>query len=159
MSSLDEGGDVFVKCPLNMKIAEEGLAALDEKGFKFQTGRGGGQGDIPSPLLWVAALDTLLSVLRKHKSEFKTQDLMGRSYPVEKIAYADDLLSIEATIEALQAKAHLISAWCIFTGIEISYTKLRSFGVHWGVPRKDPPLIVHSKGWAPRSISMKMMAP
>jgi altronate dehydratase len=72
MTSLDEGGDVFVKCPLNMKIAEERLAALDEKGFKFQTGRGTGQGDIPSPLLWVAALDTLLSVLRKHKSEFKT---------------------------------------------------------------------------------------
>ena len=82
MTSLDEGGDVFVRCPKNIKIAERGLKALDEEGDKFQTRKGTGQGDIPSPLLWVAALDTLLTILRKHKSEFKTQDLMGQSHPV-----------------------------------------------------------------------------
>ena len=38
LTSLDEGGDVFVKCPKNLKIAERGLAALDEEGAKFQTG-------------------------------------------------------------------------------------------------------------------------
>ena len=101
LTSLDEGGDVFVKCPKNLKIAERGLAALDAEGEKFQTGRGTGQGDIPSPLLWVAALDTLLTILRKHKSEFKTQDINGQSHPVETIAFADDLLSIESTMEAL----------------------------------------------------------
>ena len=115
MTSLDEEGFVFVKCPKNMKAAEEGLVALEDKGLKFSTRRGTGQGDIPFPLLWVAALDTLLTLLRKHKSEFKTQDLSGQSHPVETIAYADDLLSIESTMEALQAKAHLISAWCIIT--------------------------------------------
>ena len=57
-------------------------------------------------------------------------------------------------MEALQAKAKIISAWCLFTGIEISYTKLRTFGVHWGIWRKDPPLIVFGKGWVPRSITM-----
>ena len=61
-----------MKCPKNLKIAERGLAALDEEGAKFQTGRGTGQGDIPSPLLWVAALDTLLTILRKQKSELRT---------------------------------------------------------------------------------------
>ena len=130
LTSLDEGGDVFVKCPKNMKIAERGLKALDDEGVKFQTKKGTGQGDIPSPLLWVAAMDTLLTMLRAHKSEFKTQDLSGQSHPVETIAFADDLLSIESTMEALQRKAHLISAWCILTGKEISYTKLRTFGVH-----------------------------
>ena len=73
---------------------------------------------------------------------------------METIAFADDLLSIESTMEALQAKAHLISAWCILTGIEISYTKLRTFGIHWGPRKKNNPLIVHSKEWAPSKVPM-----
>ena len=84
---------MFVKCPKNIKIAEGGLEALDREGIKFRTCKGTGQGDIPSPLLWVAALDTLLTTLRRIPSEFKTQDLAGVSYPVETIAFADDLLS------------------------------------------------------------------
>ena len=147
LTSLDCNGDVFVKCPKNIKIAENGLDHLDNNGDKFQTGKGTGQGDIPSPLLWVAALDTLLTTLRKHPSEFKLQDLAGQSHPVETIAFADDVLSIESTMEALQNKANLISAWCIFTGIEISSTKLRTFGAHWVVPQKNYPLIVYSKNW------------
>ena len=33
MTSLDQGGDVFVKCPKNIKIAEGGLEALDREGI------------------------------------------------------------------------------------------------------------------------------
>ena len=119
MSSLDAGGFVFVKTPKNMKIAERGYNSLEFEGDKFETKRGTGQGDIPSPLLWVAALDTLLAAMRRRRSEFKTLDLMGRSHSAETIAFADDVLSIEATLEALQNKADIISAWCILTGIEI----------------------------------------
>ena len=155
MTSLDQGGDVFVKCPKNIKIAEGGLEALDRDGVRFQTCKGTGQGDIPSPLLWVAALDTLLTTLRRIPSEFKTQDLSGMSHPVETIAFADDLLSIESTMEALQAKADIISAWCLLTGIEISVKKLRTFGVHWGIWRKDNPLLVHTKGWTPMEIKVR----
>ncbi len=100
-------------------------------------------------------MDTLLTLLRRHKSEFKIQDVSGQSHTVESIAFADDVLSIESTMAALQAKAHLISAWCILTGIEISYTKLRTFGVHWGVQKSDPPLLVHSAGWIRRNILTK----
>ena len=175
LTSLDDGGNVFVRSPKNIKIAERGLDALDREGDKFQTKKGTGQGDIPSPLLWVAALDTLLTVLRKHKSEFKTMDLEGQSHPVETIAFADDLLSIEAKSEALQKKADIISAWCILyrshlgspseetdiisawcilSGIEISHTKLRTFGIHWGISKKNEPLVVHSKGWIPSEVAM-----
>ena len=56
---------------------------------------------------------------------------------------------------ALQAKAHLISAWCILTGIEILFTKLRTFGVHWGVWKKDPQLVVHGLGWRRREVITK----
>ncbi len=100
-------------------------------------------------------MDTLLTILRRHRSEFKIQDVYGQSHAVESIAFADDVLSIESTMAALQAKAHLISAWCILTGIEISYTKLRTFGVHWGVHKVDPPLLVHSSGWIRRAIVTK----
>ena len=99
-----------MKCPKNIKIAEGGLEALDRDGVRFRRCKGTGQGDIPSPLLWVAALDTLLTTLRRIPSEFKTQDLLGTAHPVETIAFADDLLSIESTMDALQAKADIISA-------------------------------------------------
>ena len=121
---------VFVKCPKNIKIAEGGLEDLYRDGVRFRTCKGTGQGDIPSPLLWVAALDTLLTTLRKIPIKFKTQDLLGTAHPVKTIAFADDLLSIESTMEALQAKADNISAWCLLTEIEILVKKLKAFGVH-----------------------------
>ena len=77
------------------------------------------------------------------------------SHPVETIAFADDLLSIESTMGALQEKADIISAWCVLTGIEISVKKLRTFGVHWGVWKKDNPLLVHTKGWTPMEIKIR----
>ena len=79
MISMDDEGEVFVKCPHNMEIAERGIAALDKEGISFKTMKGVGQGDTPSPLFWVAVLDTLLTALRKKPSEFKIQDLDGQT--------------------------------------------------------------------------------
>ena len=76
------------------------------------------------------------------------------SHPMETIAFADDLLSIKSTVGALQEKADIISAWCVLTGIEISVKNLRTFGVHWGVWKKDNPLLVHTKGWTPMEIKI-----
>ena len=33
--------------------------------------------------------------------------------------------------------------------------KLRTFGVHWGIWRKDNPLLVHTKGWTPMEIKVR----
>ena len=116
-----------------------------------------GQGDTPSPLFWVAVLDTLLTALRKKPSEFKIQDLDGQTYPADDMAFADDLQSLEAKAKALQVKADMVSAWCICTGIEISRDKMRTFGAHWGVHKGDnPKLVVHTKGWTPEKFEMKM---
>ena len=157
MIGLDIGGKVFVKCPRNQEIAERGLAALDKEGYSFQTQKGIGQGDMPSPLFWVAVLDTLLSTLRSMPSGFRVQDMNGNTYPADDMAYADDLQSSEASSKALQDKADIVSAWCIFTGINISYDKLRTYGVHWGIHRgENPPLTIHIDNWEKMEVEMKM---
>ena len=91
MIGLDVGGKVFVKCPKNMEVAERGLAALDKEGYSFLTEKGIGQGDMPSPLFWVAVLDTLLSTLRSMPSGFRIQDMNGNTHPAEDMAYADEI--------------------------------------------------------------------
>jgi hypothetical protein len=113
--------------------------------------KGVGQGDKPSPLYWVAVIDTLLCALRKRPSGFRVQDLDGNSYP------AEDMQSMEATAMALQVKADIVSGWCQYTGIQISKTKMRTFGTHWGVYKgSNPPLVIHEKNWKGTEVEMKM---
>jgi hypothetical protein len=111
MIGLDDGEQIFVKCPRNMEIAERGIEALGKDGYKFKSMKGVGQGDKPSPLYWVAVMDTLLSALRDKPSGFRVQDLDGNTYPAEDMGYADDLQSIEAEAAALQTKANIVSGW------------------------------------------------
>ena len=100
---------------------------------------------------------TLLSALRKVPSGFRIQDLDGNTYPAEEMAYADDLQSMEASSDALQTKADIVSGWCQYTGIEISKTKMRTFGTHWGVFKgQNPPLLIHGTDWAVTEVEMKM---
>ena len=148
---------MYVKCPKNLNILERGIEALRNEGYRFKARKGVGQGDLPSPLFWVAVLDTLLTALRNFPSEFKIQDLEGRTHPAEDLGYADDLQSIEASHRALQDKANMVSAWCIYTGIQISHTKMRTFGTHWGVHKGgNPELLIYTKGWKPIKVEMKM---
>ena len=56
LTSLDAGGRVYVRSPHNVELAKKGK--LEEEGDGFETGKRVGQGDVPSPLLWVAAFDT-----------------------------------------------------------------------------------------------------
>ena len=52
----------------------------------FITEKGVGQGDIPSPLLWVAAFDIALTALAMVQSGFKVLDLSSRAVEVSDIA-------------------------------------------------------------------------
>ena len=84
-----------------------------------------------------------MSALRNIPSSFRVQDLDGNTYPAEEMGYADDLQSMEASAAALQTKADVVSGWCQFTGIEISQSKMRTFGTHWGVYKgQNPPLVM-----------------
>ena len=130
------------------KQGKSGLLPTDG----FVTGKGVGQGDIPSPLLWVAAFDTLLSSLMDD-NEFKRQDLSGETHGSTDTAFADDLISIAATAKALQDKADIVSAWCLYTGLKISHGKLRTFGIKWGADQTaSPPLIIRGPDWSPTEV-------
>ena len=75
----------------------------------FMTEKGVGQGDIPSPLLWVAAFDIALTALAMVHSGFKVLDLSSLAVEVSDIAYADDLVSVCASPIVLQEKADIMS--------------------------------------------------
>jgi hypothetical protein len=73
------------------------------------------------------------------------------------MGYADDLQSIEAEAAALQTKANIVSGWCQYTGIEISKSKMRNFGTHWGVFKgQNPPLVINGASWSPTDVPMRM---
>ena len=64
---------------------------------------------------------------------------------------------MEASAATLQTKADVVSGWCQFTGIEISQSKMRTFGTHWGENKgQNPPLVIHGKGWEKTEVPMKM---
>jgi hypothetical protein len=64
---------------------------------------------------------------------------------------------MEASAEALQRKADILSGWCQYTGVEISKSKMRTFGTHWGVcVGENPKLVIHDKDWEATEIDMKM---
>ncbi len=48
----------------------------------------------------------------------------------------------------LQAKADVVSAWCLIMGVKISHAKFRTFGMDWGTKKKvEGKLIIHTEGW------------
>ena len=99
-----------------------------KEGRGFTRDKGVGQGDVPSPMLWVAAFDSLLTALGEIPSGFKTQDIDGKIKMVKDVAFADDLISVTGNLEGLQQKADVMGAWCVITGVEIATKKLRTFG-------------------------------
>ena len=98
-----------------------------------------------------------LAALDKEGYSFLTEKGIGPRYAaINTQVYADDLQSSEASAKALQNKADIVSAWCLFTGINISYDKLRTFGVHWGVHKGDnPPLTIQIGKWEEMQVGMK----
>ena len=152
--SIDKAGMTYVRTPLNEEI--NGRGRLKEEGFGFERSKGMGQGDVSSPLLWVAVFDMLLTALKEIKNEFKTQDIDGRTVEVPDIAFADDLISITATIEGLQRKADIISGWCMATGVKVAVSKLRTFGIVWGVDKgKMETIVLTESGGGKKEVEVK----
>ena len=137
--SYDTNGRTIVGTPL----ARDTLRRRGTKAFSlhpsptnlwcFDAVVGTGQGDIPSPCNWNAFFDILLTALSSASTQpfsTRSQDHLIRT--TQDTAYADDLLSISATTVGLQAKADIVSAFCIIFGMDIAASKLRAVQIHWG---------------------------
>jgi hypothetical protein len=155
--AMDDGGHSVVRSPIAYAtMRTEGRAGLRAKGMDFVAKRGAGQGDVPSPLNWVAFYDILLDALEEVKGDTFTQSTRGTNSKAGESAYADDLLTKKALMTALQLQADVISTFCIIFGLRLSLAKFRSFALTWGNARRleDYTLMIHETGWTPRPVAV-----
>ena len=127
--TVDEGGTV-VRTPYAIKELRRGTKR-DELAFTQE--RGIPQGDVVSPMIWVAVFDVVLDALQvAEQGTFYTKDRSGTTLPMEDVAYADDLVSVQGTHEGIQRKADMMSAACRILGFELATKKFRAFVYQWG---------------------------
>jgi hypothetical protein len=124
----------------------------------FDALRGTGQGDVTSPTCWVAVMDILLTALRQHDLLVCSTRYRGNGhhmYNSEETSYADDLESLCSSPGELQAKADIVSAFCILAGLQLSHGKLRRV-MQAHIPDGTPstPLTVHVYPWDPKLVTV-----
>jgi len=130
MSEVDRGGGTIVRTPYAIQAMKQGLRKED---LSFQQERGIPQGDVASPMIWVAVFDIVLDALAlAEEGTFYTKDRSGTPRKVGDIAYADDLVSVQGTATGLQNKADMMSAICRILGFELAIKKFRAFVFQWG---------------------------
>jgi len=119
--------------------------------FKAEVGTG--QGDVGSPLNWIAFFDILLCALDREHSDCPLIRSKGRLTKARDTGYADDLVSIMTSLAGLQRKANIVSAFAIIFGLDIAVAKLRACKVQWGQRHTmhvdNESLKVHHFGWDP----------
>ena len=72
---------------------------------------------------------------------------------VSDLGYADDLVSLSCTLDGLQHKADLMSAFALLFDLTISAPKLRA--VCLGTSPAHPTLTIHGPGWTPTVIPVR----
>jgi hypothetical protein len=142
MAYIDEGDNIQVKSPISVNHGD---------GRSFSSQQGAGQGDKASPSVWIAVMDILLTGLRQAApGDFVLEQSSGEQYIAPDLSYADDLITLSSTREAIQVKAEVVSAMAICLGLDIAVTKFRTCAM---VPGKSPPpLQVYTKGWVRQEV-------
>ncbi len=145
--SLDGGGKVFVRSPWLLDKLRSDDPTVGKDHYLY-TEKGVGQGDKPSPLLWIAAFDIPLVALSLIPSDFKIQDIGCQASSCGDVAYADDLVSVVASPKTLQQKADVMSAWSLLSNVKMNISKLRTFGIMWGADKQRmDKMTIHGEGW------------
>jgi hypothetical protein len=130
IAMMEEGGGTIVRTPYAIQEMRRGTAKEE---LRFQQQRGIPQGDVASPMIWVAVFDIVLDALaRAEQGTFYTKDRNGTTKLVTDVAYADDLVSLQGTAAGIQNKADMMSAVCLVLGFELATKKFRAFVLQWG---------------------------
>jgi hypothetical protein len=120
----------------SLKVPLSDPSLRDLKFFKLGISpeRGIGQGAVESCVIWNAVFDILLTALRmdRHKTD-PLYYLNGFELTVaEHPAFADDLLTMAATVLGMQRIADIVSAYALIFGFDIRVDKLRTLFLQWG---------------------------
>ena len=111
------------------------------------------------PTVWLAYFDTLLEALSHVKEDnILLPGLQGKLTFAHDPAYMNDLITLSATLELLQNKADIISAFCIIFGVDIAIKKLRSYVANWSATyiTTNPTLQVHSGDWVAQAVQLQI---
>jgi hypothetical protein len=152
---LDTAGTTVIRNPYTeLRYRRRGRATFTRQHKptpSFQAEVGTGQGDVGSPLNWIAFFDILLCALELDTTDQPLFRANGQLYAARDTGYADDLVSAKSTLAGLQAKADIVSAFAIIFGLDIAVAKLRACKVEWGQEKSIEgtinTLAVHKIGW------------
>ena len=124
----------YVKSPFAQHtLSEEGPSGFDNTPFQgfFRASRGTGQGDVPSSHCFISVFDILYRAISIYEQTFYFVQFHGHLHPAYDTGYVDDLVCIGDTLDSLQRKADIMSAFCIVFGLDIAVKKLRTFFLQW----------------------------
>ena len=132
-----------------------GTSITSTRPCTFTRKRGTPQGDVSSPNAWTAFFDIALGALAATDPSLYYRMLTSRSASalVSDIGYADDLVSMSSSLDGLQHKADIMTAFALLFDLDISVPKLRA--VCLGPAPPHPNLTIRGPGWAPTTIPVR----
>jgi hypothetical protein len=146
IATMDENDKITVSTP---------WAKRNPNAKAFSSGKGCGQGDVQSTLIWCLLMDILVRCVHRHVKDDIIFPLPNGSYgKVRDTNYADDLLSFARTLEALQDKANIYSAVCSMVRLKLAAKKFRCCQL--GPKRaKSTFITIFDDQWNPTKVACK----
>ena len=161
ISHLDDHGPTVVRSPWALEVwrraGYQGFGSTISSSLPgtFVRERGTPQGDVSSPHAWTAFFDIALRALAMTDPTLHFRMPTGRATTatVSDLGYADDLVSLSSSLEGLQYKADVMSAFALLFDLTISDPKLRAACLGLSIP--NPTLTIHGPGWTPTVIPVR----
>jgi hypothetical protein len=145
---LNSAGRIIVRSPYAQHhLAQHGPRLLNHVNVHtrteltyFTAGRGIGQGDVTSAIVWLLVFDVLLTALdigsadtlQPTKQRITTCASSGRLQTNNETCFSDDLTSASPNFAIRQRKADIVSAFALIIKLTIAQDKLRSLVQEWG---------------------------
>ena len=161
IAHLDDQGPTAVRSPWALEAwrtaGYQGLGPTISRTCPgtFVRERGTPQGDVSSPHAWTAFFDIALRALAMTDASlhFRMPTAREDTATVSDLGYADDLVSLSSSLDGLQLKADIMSAFALLFDLTISAPKLRAACLGTTLP--NPTLVIHGPGWTPTIIPVR----